>query len=103
MKVALATQTLSSSVATAIEIFHCSGSEAKCQFLRCFDILFDICKNSSVRPKGYKSPLTSFNFQQKCHVMAEGIGYFQSLTDASGRLLTLGKRKTGLGIGYISL
>ena len=64
MKVILASQALSSSVADAIE--YCdkqlklpefSGSEATVDFIRIFDRLFDILNSPSVVAKDCKSPL----------------------------------------------
>ena len=64
MKVNLATQTFSSSVADAIE--YCTstlklpqfqGAEATVKFIRLFDHLFDVLNSRNPLTKGYKSAL----------------------------------------------
>ena len=68
MKVSLAAQALSSSVATAIE--HCSkvlklpqfkNSEATVKFIRIIDCLFDLLNSRNAFGKGSKSPLKPEN------------------------------------------
>ncbi len=68
MKVNLAAQTLSSSVADAIE--YCTntlklpqfqGSEATVQFIRTFDHLFDVLNSHNPCAKGYKAALRKSN------------------------------------------
>ena len=68
MKVNLAAQSLSSSVADAIE--YCAttlnlpqfqGCEATVKFLRLFDHLFDVLNSRNPLAKGYKSPLRVSN------------------------------------------
>lgn len=67
MNVRLAAQTLSSSVADAIDFLRASGnssfvgSEATTQFLRVFDRIFDLMNSRDLFGKGYKSPMTLNN------------------------------------------
>lgn len=73
MKVSLATQTISSGVADAIDFLRNSnnsnfkGSEATTHFLRIFDRLFDMMNSRSAYGTGFKSPLTLRN---KSHWLA---------------------------------
>ncbi|GFR70886.1 THAP domain-containing protein 9 [Elysia marginata] len=104
---ALAAQMLSSPMATAIDFLRddlslqqFEGSEGTCKFLRWFGHLFDICNSSNFTAKGFKSPITSYNLHNKCRTMREGMEYIQSITDASGRPITMGKRKTGF-VGFL--
>ena len=70
MKVNLAAQTLSASVADAIEFCCCNlkfhqfaGSETTVRFLRLIDQLFDILNSHHPFAKGYKSSMRSTNVQ----------------------------------------
>ena len=70
MKVKLATQVLSRSVADALDFCRddlklpeFQGSEATSFFLRQFDTLFDLMNSKNVLGKGYKSPLRHSNQQ----------------------------------------
>ena len=76
MKVSFATQTLSSSVASAIEFCHDEhqlsefvGSEAICEFIRWFDLIFDLCNSKFVTTKGYKSPISCNNVNNKLKII----------------------------------
>ena len=82
MNVALAAQTLSSSVATAIDFLRedlglpqVLGSEPICTFVRLFDMIFDLCNSTNLFAKGFKSPITQYNFMLKCNVIADAIRY----------------------------
>ena len=64
MKVSLAAQTLSSSIADAInfldnglQLQHFKGSESTVEFIRIVDRLFDILNSRSPVAKGFKQPL----------------------------------------------
>ena len=89
MKVNLAAQSLSSSVADAIE--YCAttlklpqfqGSEATVKFIRHFDHLFDILNSRNPLAKGYKSPLRANNkhvwdpFFDEVYKYISGLIYF---------------------------
>lgn len=64
VKVSLAAQTISSGVADAINYLRESGykqfagSETICEFIRTFDMLFDMTNSRSAFGKGYKSPIS---------------------------------------------
>ncbi|KMQ85163.1 thap domain-containing protein 9-like protein [Lasius niger] len=68
MKVALAAQTLSDSVADSIEfcdkylnLVEFKGSEATVKFIRCINRIFDFLNSRNFFAKGFKAPLTKFN------------------------------------------
>ena len=108
MKVNLAAQALSSSVADAIE--YCdkqlklpqfAGSEATVEFIRLFDRLFDILNSRSIVAKNFKSPLKLSNKWQWEPFLAEAFTYIAHLKDGNtGTYMCLTKRKTGF-IGFL--
>ena len=68
MKVNIAAQTMSSSVATALDFLRddmklpqFKGSEATCHFIRIIDRLFDTLNSKNPFAKGFKSPLRKEN------------------------------------------
>ena len=70
MNVKLAAQTLSSSVATAIDFLRTEvqlpefeGSEHTTKFIRMIDMAFDMLNSRNPHAKGYKSPVTNENIQ----------------------------------------
>ena len=108
MKVSLAVQTLSSSVATAIEFLRddlhlpqFAGSEATCTFIRVFDKVFDLMNSTNKLAKGFKSPLTPDNFVFKKAEIADASHYIRALTDTTGKPLVAGRRKTGF-VGFLA-
>lgn len=107
MNVKLATQTLSSSVASAIDFLRedlnlpqFKGSEATTHFIKTFDKLFDLCNSSSHFGKGFKSPITQNNMKMKEKNVEEAFEYIKTLTDGSGKPLIRGRRKTGF-VGFL--
>ena len=81
-----AVQTLSASVATAIEfcreelkLSDFKGSEATCTFIKWFDEMFDLCNSKSPIAKGYKSPITISNRDYKIKRMEMAATYITSL------------------------
>ncbi|CAL1295611.1 unnamed protein product [Larinioides sclopetarius] len=74
MKVKLATQVLSASVADALlylandlKLPEFKGCEATAEFLKCFNTLFDILNSRNILSKGFKAPLQKFN-TEKDHI-----------------------------------
>lgn len=69
MKVALAAQTLSKSVATPLDVGRGDvlfpGSESKSFFARTMNKLFDFCNSRSPRATGTRTPLQPENFEEK--------------------------------------
>ena len=107
MNVKLAVQTLSSSVADAIDFLRedmqmdfFQGSEKTTEFIRIFDRLFDMLNSKSVACKGFKFPMTRSNFEERRTFLENTVTYIEKLTDVKGKKLTSGKRKTAW-IGFI--
>jgi hypothetical protein len=107
MKVNLATQTFSSSVADAIE--YCTntlklpqfqGSAATVQFIRTIDHLFDFLNSSNPCAKGYKAALRKSNEETWKAFLDEAYMYIIGLRDASDNLMYTTRRKTGF-IGFL--
>ncbi len=107
MKVNLAAQTLSSSVADAIE--YCTntlklpqfqGSEATVQFIRTFDHLFDVLNSCNPCAKGYKAALRKSNKETWEAFLDEAYDYILHLQDVSGNLMYNTRRKTGF-VGFL--
>ena len=108
MKVNLAAQSLSSSVADAIE--YCAttlklpqfqGSQATVKFIRHFDHLFDVLNSRNPLAKGYKSPLRASNKHVWDPFFDEVYKYISGLKEPSGVLMTKSRRKTGF-IGFLT-
>ena len=107
MKVNLAAQTISASVADAIEFcdlvleipaFHDSAPTVK--FIRIFDHLFDIFNSRNPYGKHYKSPLRESNKQAWQPFLTEAMQYISTLTDSCGTPMVKTKRKTGF-LGFL--
>ncbi|GBO14552.1 DNA transposase THAP9, partial [Araneus ventricosus] len=71
MKVKLATQVLSASVADALlylandlKLPEFEGCEATAEFLKCFNTLFDILNSRNILSKGFKAPLQKLNIEK---------------------------------------
>jgi hypothetical protein len=107
MKVNLAAQAFSSSVADAIE--YCAnelklpqfqGSEATVKFLRTFDRLFDILNSRNPLAKGYKSPLRVSNKSSWSPFLDEAYQYILGLKNPAGQAMHTTRRKIGF-IGFL--
>ena len=101
MKVNVAAQTLSASVADAIEfcrvnlkLYQFTGSEATVHYLRVIDRLFDILNSRNPFAKGYKAPMKPFNDSIWRPFLTEVMSYMSKLTDINGQPMYLTKRKT---------
>ena len=101
MKVKLAAQVFSSSVADAIDflrkdIQHPSfiGSEATVTFIRNIDLLFDLLNTRNPFAKGYKRPLSNSNRHIWYPSLLRIREYLLQLRNCNGELLSMGKRKT---------
>lgn len=105
MKVNLATQTISSSVADAIEFLKETGhpnfcnSEATIEFIRIFDRLFDIMNTRSAYGNGYKSPLTLQNKDYWINIFKISENYIKNLK-LNNKFVTDSNRKT-FALGFI--
>ena len=102
MKVDLAAQTISASVADAIEFcdqvlkipaFHDSAPTVK--FIRMFDHLFDVFNSRNPHGKYFKSPLRESNREAWAPFLEEAMQYISALTDSLGTPMAKTKRKTG--------
>ncbi|KAI5743067.1 hypothetical protein M8J77_014103 [Diaphorina citri] len=106
MKVRLAAQTLSESVATAIE--YCrekgmgqfAGSEATCSFLKNFNDLFDILNSRSTRGFGTKKALNVSNYEMTKGFFEKMVPYIKELKNEKGVQLVKSNRKVGF-LGFI--
>lgn len=90
MKVKLAAQTLSESVAKAIEFCRGEkmspfvGSEATCHFIEKFNKLFDILNSRSMKSFGSKKALNVNNFQETKEFFQEMASYIKELKNKMG-------------------
>ena len=101
MKVRLAAQTLSNSVATAIEFIESTGqypafvgSAATVVFIRKIDRLFDLLNLRSPMGKGYKAPMKLSNIALTDHIINSTANYLAGLTDEMGTPMLRHRRKT---------
>ena len=107
MKVNLAAQAISSSVADAIE--YCSGklklpqfegSAATINFIRTFDRLFDILNSRNPLANGFKSAFRTSNRTAWQPFLKQASEYILELTDTGGIKMVFSRRKTGF-IGFL--
>ena len=106
MKVKLAAQLFSSSVADALQYLNLKlkrkefeGSEATVAFIRHVDAAFDILNSRNPLAKGMKAPLFKDHFELKVKALQEAEQFFMNLKDTTGKFLHKGQRKTGF-IGF---
>ncbi|KAG1672898.1 DNA transposase THAP9 [Nymphon striatum] len=108
MKVSLAAQVFSASVADAIE--YCTnvlklkqfeGSAATVKFIRLFDHLFDILNSRNPCAKGYKAALRVNNKVVWGPFLDEAFQYVLHLKDPTGQAMHTTRRKTGF-IGFLA-
>ena len=107
MKVNLAAQSLSSSVADALvccreqlNLPAFSGSEGTVNFIVLFDRLFDVLNSRNPLAKGFKAPLSSANFSFVDTFLSHAEQYIMSLTDRTGTSILHTRRKTGF-LGFL--
>lgn len=107
MKVNLAAQTFSASVADALE--YCSdvlklrefwGCAATVKFIRMVDQLFDILNSRNPLAKGFKSALRIANKAIWDPFLTKASHYFLSLKSLEGQVMYRTRRKTGF-IGFL--
>ncbi|EFX67514.1 LOW QUALITY PROTEIN: hypothetical protein DAPPUDRAFT_261546 [Daphnia pulex] len=101
MKVALAAQVLSQSVADALrhlrvklKVSKFAGSEATEEYCRQFNKLFDILNSWNVNAKGDKEPLTKTNLEEKKKDLEDLTKFLRQLKLPNGRLVSVSKKKT---------
>lgn len=101
MKVRLATQLFSNSVADALQycLDNCIPGFEDCretiQFFRIFNNLFDIFNSRNMRAKGWKKALTSFNIEETQIFFEAATSYIQNLKLMDGTYVVNSNRKTG--------
>lgn len=107
MKVNLAAQSLSSSVADALvfcrlelKLSAFMGCEATVDFIVLFDRLFDILNSRNPLAKGYKAPLRATNFSYVDTFLTVAEQYIMSLKDRNGVSILKSRRKTGF-LGFL--
>lgn len=106
LQVALAAQTLSSSVATALEFVNQLGYgdftnvDGTVSFLRTIDQLFDILNSRIPGATGFKAPTTRENFHEKMEYLMDTRRYLLSLQTASGTPIVKSVNSTGF-IGFV--
>ena len=108
MKVSLATQTLSESVATAIDFCRedlklpeFQGSVATTEFIRLFDCLFDCFNSRNLLGKKFKAPLKSDNYHQWISLFGEASIYIKELKDQDGKSILKSRIKTAY-LGFLT-
>lgn len=101
MKVNLAAQTISASVADALQFcaehLHLpefAGCEPTVKFLHIIDHLFDILNSRNPIARGYKSPLKPSNYNYWMPFLTDAKLYILGLTDQHGTPMYKTKRKT---------
>lgn len=108
MKVSLAAQLLSNSVADAIEFCNkdlkfseFAESDATVKFIRVFNLLFDILNSRSLYHEGYKKALCIGNMTSIKEVLADCKTYILGLkTSKTGPTIIKSQRKTGF-LGFV--
>ena len=107
MKVNLAAQALSTSVADAIDYCYdhlkmeeFSNCHATTKFIRIFDRLFDVLNSRNPLSRNYKAPLRPSNYACTEKFLDEAYAYIIKLKNSSGTLLTMSKQKTGF-LGFM--
>lgn len=106
MKVKLAAQALSSSVASALSFVRrlgipgFEGSEATEYFISVVDRLFDIFNSRSPRAKGFKRPLNLSNIDSNFQFLEQAKAFLLSLKTTSGLNVYNSKRSLSV-IGFV--
>ncbi|KAM7286096.1 THAP domain-containing 9 [Ixodes scapularis] len=107
MKVNLAAQVISSSVADALEFCNIdlkdqtfTDSEATVKFIRIFDKLFDMMNSRNPLAKNFKAPLKMSRQHLWKPSFEEAARYILGLKDVRGQLLYLTRRKTAF-VGFL--
>ncbi|KAG9275028.1 DNA transposase THAP9 [Astyanax mexicanus] len=108
MKVNLAAQVFSSSVADALEFCNRElhlpqfrGCEATVEFIRTIDCAFDVLNTRNPLDKGFKAPLRPSNKSRTQSLLENVEKCLLQLRDSGGKLVHKGPRKTG-AIGFIA-
>ena len=106
MKVSVAAQTLSSSVAAGImylqslKLKQFENSQDTAEFILTINNLFDMLNSKSKYGKNYRSPLKQENLDETQHFLNDTIDYLTKLKDNNGIKLVDGPRKTFI-VGFV--
>ena len=107
MKVKLAAQTLSQSVADALDfcenklkLKEFQGCGPTINFIQFIDKSFDLLNSRSFIGKNYKAPISSSNLEDYANFVNFVCQYLSSLTDSAGKLICKTNCKTGF-IGFM--
>lgn len=111
MKVKLAAQLMSQSVADALvfckdilQLQTFQGAAATIKFLKTFNTLFDIFNSKSLQQHGYSKPINSENFQQIQKILKDTANYISALKlrVSTERIINIidSKKKTGF-LGFL--
>lgn len=102
MKVRLATQLFSNSVADALEFCEYNlklpqfqGCSPTAQFIRIFNNVFDCLNSRSLRPPGLKKAIFCKNYGDIIQMFADINIYIKKLKLETGQLIVTSRRKTG--------
>ena len=108
MKVNLAAQTISSSVADALE--YCEGMlhdmpqfkgcGPTVKFIRCFDRLFDVLNSRNPKANNFKAPIRKTNYEFVKQFLNYACDYVKGLKGPDGQSILKSKRKTGF-LGFL--
>lgn len=108
MKVNLAAQVFSSSVADALEycnkklkMVQFQGCEATVEFLRYVDSAFDVLNSRNPLGKGFKAPMRKTNQERWQKILQEARKFLLGLQSQLGKPMYLGQRKTGF-VGFVA-
>lgn len=100
MKVKIATQVLSATVADSLDMcreklkgFENSSSTSK--FIRFFNHLFDIFNSRNMKAKGWKRPVAEFNCKDNWSFFDSAEMYIKNLKFTNGEPVVQSRRKTG--------
>ena len=107
MNVSIAAQTLSASVADALDFLRddlhlpeFQGSQATSEFIRLFDSLFDVFNSKNILGKNFKAPLQLENEHRWLSLFAEAEIYIQSLQRLDGKPVLSSGIRTGF-LGFL--
>ena len=108
MKLRLAAQLFSSSVADALEfLMHCGGCDAfknagaTIQFIHVIDKLFDLLNSRNSYGKSYKQPLRLSKRGEWIDTINRSVDYLSALKGINGQLLLCHRRKAFV-VGFIT-
>lgn len=106
MKVLLAAQTLSGSVANALEVLKTNDSkfsevDATVDFIRVFNDLFDVMNSKNSFSKGLKIPMCEENFERVDSVMTNAEYFIRGIKLPSGENILHSIFKTGY-VGFLA-